>query len=216
VFPVSRGIREPEHVDFSPIPDLAHDLLGHIPMLVSAEHRQFLRRISAAMANAESSTLDHRLYLANRASAMLRCQPDCPPHKRRVAEERVERLHRALGCRPSAFTEIGRLYLWSIEFGLLGNPEQFQVYGAGLLSSPAETRAVCMKRAPIRNLTRVAVRRDVRFSDLQSVYFVAADYARLEQLLSSVQRRWSPAQQRARVKTTASVTALGRRSVRPT
>jgi len=191
VFPVSRGIRQPEHLDFSPMPDLAHDLLGHIPMLASPEHRQFLRRLAAAMANAKSSPLDHRLYLANRANATLRCQPDCPPHKQAAAESRVRQIHRALGYKPSAFTELGRMYLWSIEFGLLGTADDFRVYVVGLLSSPTETRAVCTKRAPIVDLSLAAVRRDIHFSDLQSVYFVANDYAQLEGLLTSLQRRWS-------------------------
>jgi len=198
VFPISRTIRDPEHLDFSPLPDLAHDLLGHLPMLVSREHRLFLQRLSMAMANAEHGKLDDELYLANHASATLRCQPDCPAHKREAAASRVARIQRALGKRPSAMTALGRLYLWSIEFGLMGTPDEFRVYGAGLLSSPTETRAVCMKRVPIRDFTLAAVRRDIHFSDLQSVYFVAADYAQLERVLSTVQCRLSSIDERAR------------------
>jgi phenylalanine-4-hydroxylase len=158
-------------------------------MLVCVEHGQFLRRLAAAMASAVTSPLDQQLYLANRACADLRCNR--APRRLEAAEARVARVHRSLVHHPSALTELGRLYLWSIEFGLMGTPAEFRIYGAGLLSSPEETRAVCRRHAPIRELSLAAVRRDIRFSELQSAYFAAPDYAYLHRVLTSVQRRWS-------------------------
>lgn len=190
VFPVARHIRRAEHLDFSPTPDLAHDLVGHIPMLVSREHGQFLRRLAAAMARAVSNPLDQQLYRANRACAALRCRPH-PQRALELAEARVARIHRGLVQHPSALTELGRLYLWSIEFGLMGSPSDFRIYGAGLLSSPEETRAVCRRHAPIREISLAAAQRDIRFSDLQSVYFVASDYAHLHRVASAIERRWA-------------------------
>jgi phenylalanine-4-hydroxylase len=189
VFPVARHIRRAEHLDFSPAPDLAHDLVGHIPMLVCVEHGQFLRRLAAAMASAVPSLLDHQMYLAQRACAALRSNR--VPQRLEAAEARVARAHRNLVHHPSALTELGRLYLWCIEFGLLGTPTEFRIYGAGLLSSPAETRAVCRRHAPVRELSLAASHRDIHFSELQSSYFVAPDYAHLHRVLTSVQRRWS-------------------------
>ncbi len=192
VFPVARHIRRPEHLEFSPTPDLAHDLVGHIPMLVSAEHGRFLQRLAASMVRAVGSPLDQQLYLANRVCAGLRCRRH-PPAELQRAEARVERIHRRLVRQPSALTELGRLYLWSIEFGLLGSPSEFRIYGAGLLSSPEETRAVCARHGPVRELTVAAAHRDIHFSELQSAYFVAADYAQLHRVLSSLERRWAHA-----------------------
>lgn len=190
VFPIARHIRRPEHLDFSPAPDLAHDLVGHIPMLICAEHGQFLRRLAAAMARAVSSPLDQQLYRANRTCAALRCQPR-PSRALQLAEARVASVHRKLAQQPSALTELGRLYLWSIEFGLMGTPAEFRIYGAGLLSSPEETRAVCLRHAPVRDLSLAAVHRDIHFSDLQSAYFAATGYAQLHRVLSAVERRWA-------------------------
>jgi phenylalanine-4-hydroxylase len=190
IFPVARHIRRPEHLDFSPAPDLAHDLVGHIPMLVCAEHGQFLRRLAAAMARAASTPLDQQLFRANRACAALRCQRQLPSAQR-LAEARVARIQRRLARSPSALTELGRLYVWSIEFGLMGTAADFRIYGAGLLSSPAETRAVCQRHAPIRPLSLAAVRSDIRFSDLQSAYFAATGYEQLHRVLSTLERRWA-------------------------
>lgn len=189
MFPVSRAIRRPEHVDFSPAPDLAHDLLGHIPMLISSEYRQFLQRLATAMALAAGSDLDLQLYEANRAAAALRCRAHCPQPRLSAAKHRVEHIQRGLARAPSVLTRLGRMYLWSIEFGLMGTRDEFRIYGAGLLSSPAETRAVCLGLAPIRELTLAASARDIHFSDLQSTYFVARDYAHLHSLLTALESR---------------------------
>lgn len=190
IFPVARHIRRPEHLDFSPTPDLAHDLVGHIPMLVSPEHGHFLRRLAASMARAPSSPLDQQLYRANRTCAAVRCQ-ERSPRARQLAEARVADIQRRLARRPSALTELGRLYVWTIEFGLMGTAAEFRIYGAGLLSSPAETRAVCLRHAPVRGLSPAAVRQDIHFSDLQSAYFAATDYEQLHRVLSAVERRWT-------------------------
>ncbi len=191
VFPVSRGIRRPEHLDFAPTPDLAHDLLGHIPMLISAEHRQFLQRLATAMAIAPKNALDQESYLANRGMAALRCKSSGVSAKLTAAEARVALVQRDLAETPSALTQLGRMYLWSIEFGLMGTKQEFRIYGAGLLSSPAETRAVCLGRAPVRNFSLSVVRRDIHFSKPQSAYYVAPDYACLNQMLSALERRLS-------------------------
>ena len=46
IFPVSSRIRRREHIDFAPEPDLVHDILGHLPMLFCAEHREYLRELA--------------------------------------------------------------------------------------------------------------------------------------------------------------------------
>jgi len=187
VFPISRAIRRSKHLDFSPTPDLAHDLLGHVPMLVSEPHRQFLRRLAGAMAVAQTNAWDHELYQANRAMGTQRSAVQRSAARLSAAEARVERAHRELARTPSVLTQLGRLYLWSIEFGLMGSSDEFQIYGAGLLSSPAETRSVCQRGARIRNISLGVVHRDIQFSDPQTAYFVASDYGHLNQILTSLE-----------------------------
>jgi phenylalanine-4-hydroxylase len=169
------------------MPDLAHDLLGHVPMLVSEQHRQFLRRLARAMALAESNQGDHELYLANLALAELRSMDRPSDTGLSAAQARVARAEGRLQQTPSVLTQLGRLYLWSIEFGLMGSREDFRIYGAGLLSSAAELRSVCLHHAPIRDCSLAVVHLDIHFSDLQTTYFVAADYAQLNQILTTLE-----------------------------
>lgn len=191
IFPIARNIRPREHLEFSPTPDLAHDMLGHIPMLISAEHCQFLRRISRATASARPNPLDHELFQAHLALGALRSSS---PRRRRAllaAEARVEAAHAALGRAPSPLAQLDRLYLWTIEFGLMGTPDDFRVYGAGLLSSPAEADALLTRGAPIFDFSSAVTHHHINFSDYQAAYFVARDHAQLERVLAHIESSWA-------------------------
>jgi phenylalanine-4-hydroxylase len=184
IFPVSREIRRPEHLDFSPVPDLAHDLIGHVPMLASLEHRHFLQRLSRAISTTRYSRRDRQLYTAQHAMAALLCAPSPDPGAIAAADARVERAQVAIAAQPSLLARLDRLYLWSIEFGLLGTRDDFRAYGAGLMSSPAETRALCSGGARILPFSDAVTERSIEFSEHQSVYYVARDHAELEAVLS--------------------------------
>ena len=187
IFPVSRDIRREEHLEFSPTPDLAHDLIGHIPMLVSSEHRRFLQRLSWCLANTPPGELDRELYVAQRRLGAARAAGPSHAASAAAAEESVATAERALAARPTRLSQLGRLYLWSIEFGLMGSCDEFAIYGAGLLSSPAETEALCSGRARVVPLSPAVFRTNIHFSDPQDLYFVARDYEELHDLLDLVQ-----------------------------
>ncbi len=190
VFPVSRNLRPRNHLGFSPIPDMAHDLFGHVPMLISADHRRFLRRLAHAMAIAPSSRWDHELFEANRAMAALRCRDFASSDPAlRAAETRVADVQSRLASAPSILTELSRMYLWSTEFGLMGTLSEPRIYGAGLLSSLAEIELVCSGKVIVRRYDLDVVRHDITFSDPQTRYFVARDYAELHDVLTRYEEK---------------------------
>lgn len=184
IFPVSRNLRRSEHIDFSPAPDLAHDLFGHVPMLVSAEHRNFLGRLAGEMARASSHRLDRELYDANRAMAALRSDATAEAAELSRAEARVSAVQADLSRSASELTHLSRMYLWSIEFGLMGSVNDFRMYGAGLLSSPSESRLVASGSARVVPYTLDVIQHDIHFSDPQSRYFVASGYEQLHEELT--------------------------------
>ena len=186
IFPVSREIRRVEHLEFSPTPDLAHDLIGHVPMLVCAQHRHFLQRLARATTEARSNRADRELYLANRSMAALRCRPSTHPSALGAALTRVDAAQRGVAAEPSELARLDRMYLWSVEFGLMGTPDDYRLYGAGLLSSLAETDAMFNGQARVIPFSEAALERSIEFSDPQNVYFVARDYEQLNDALTSL------------------------------
>ena len=184
VFPVSRTIRRPEHIDFAPAPDMAHDILGHLPMLFLPQHREYLRRLAAVMARATPNALDKEYYEGARRMAELKANPAAPAHEVRDAEAAMARIIASLAVSASELTQVRRMYVWSIEYGLIGSREHFWIYGAALLSSPSEFRSVCEGTPRITPFSLDVIHHENAFSDMLAHYFVARDFRHLDDVLA--------------------------------
>jgi phenylalanine-4-hydroxylase len=89
---------------------------------------------------------------------------------------------RALGL--DALKYLGRLYWYTVEFGLIAEPEGLRIYGSGIVSSFAETRFALDDPSPNRialDLARV-MRTEYRIDDFQQNYFVIPSFEELLQL----------------------------------
>lgn len=89
---------------------------------------------------------------------------------------------RALGL--DALKYLGRLYWYTVEFGLIAEPEGLRIYGSGIVSSYAETRFALDDPSPNRialDLPRV-MRTEYRIDDFQQNYFVIPSFEELLRL----------------------------------
>jgi phenylalanine-4-hydroxylase len=195
IFPVSRVIRRREHIDFAPAPDLVHDILGHLPMLFSPEFRRYLQQLANVMVNAVPNELDEDWYEAVRRMAELKSEASPASPAVAAAEARVNRINVRLADNASEVTALRRLYVWSIEFGLLGEPGDFRAHGAALLSSPAEFRAVCSGQSKTLPYSLQALQHENAFSEVLAQHFVARDFSQyldvLDEYEATMQHRRS-------------------------
>ena len=89
---------------------------------------------------------------------------------------------RALGL--DALKYLGRLYWYTVEFGLIAEPEGLRIYGSGIVSSFAESRFALDDPSPNRiafDLKRV-MRTEYRIDDFQQNYFVIPSFDELLRL----------------------------------
>jgi phenylalanine-4-hydroxylase len=89
---------------------------------------------------------------------------------------------RALGM--DALKYLGRLYWYTVEFGLIAEPEGLRIYGSGIVSSYAESRFALDDASPNRiklDLARV-MRTEYRIDDFQQNYFVIPSFDELLRL----------------------------------
>jgi phenylalanine-4-hydroxylase len=191
VFPAARVLRRREHIDYSPMPDMAHDLIGHLPMLFSPGYREYLRMLAVAMVCAEGNVLDHELYQANHDEGVLRGGTDASSDEIARARDRAARAGDRLSRSPSELTQLGRIYLWTIEFGLMGTRDDFKIYGSGLMSAPGEARSILSRPDVVAPYDLGAADHDIAFCDLQTRYFVASGYPQLHEILGQYRRRMS-------------------------
>ena len=79
---------------------------------------------------------------------------------------------------------LARVYWYTVEFGLLTQADGLRIYGAGIVSSHAETRFALDDGSPNRirfDLARV-LRTRYRIDDFQETYFVLGDFDELLEL----------------------------------
>tara|TARA_R110002096_G_scaffold36434_10_gene101786 strand:+ start:2868 stop:3749 length:882 start_codon:yes stop_codon:yes gene_type:complete len=80
-----------------------------------------------------------------------------------------------------AIKNMARLYWYTVEFGLINTPEGRRIYGAGIVSSKAESEFSLNARSPNRihfDLERI-MRTDYRYDDFQQTYFVIDSFEEL-------------------------------------
>ena len=91
--------------------------------------------------------------------------------------------------------ELARLYWYTVEFGLIRQDGQLQIYGAGIVSSAGESPYALESSAPKRigfDLERI-MRTDYRIDDFQDIYFVIDSF---DQLLNATQQDFGALYQR--------------------
>jgi len=91
-----------------------------------------------------------------------------------------------------ALKQLGRLYWYTVEFGLIREDDGLRIYGAGIVSSSAESHFALESDSPNRigfDLKRV-MRTDYRIDDFQQNYFVIPSYDAL--LRATVETDFAP------------------------
>jgi phenylalanine-4-hydroxylase len=128
-------IRHTSRPDYTPEPDIVHEIIGHQPMFTNP------------------AFADYSQFVGHGA--------------RRANDQQLE--------------ELGRLYWFTVEFGLVDHEGETKAYGAGLLSSYGELEHAFsdeVERRPF-DLNQV-INHDYTYSDMQPVLYVIPSYAELK------------------------------------
>jgi len=142
VLVIACDIRQLEHIEYTPAPDIIHEGAGHAPIISNPEYAEYLRRFGEIGCKAISSSRDYELYEAIRLLSILKEAEDTPESEIKKAEEQVDFLQKNMG-ELSEMSRIRNLHWWTVEYGLIGTIDNPKIYGAGLLSSIGES-AWCM------------------------------------------------------------------------
>ena len=138
VLVIACDIRQLEHIEYTPAPDIIHEGAGHAPIIANPEYAEYLRRFGEIGCKAISSARDYELYEAIRLLSILKEAEDTPEEEIKKAEEQVDFLQNNMG-ELSEMSRIRNLHWWTVEYGLIGTVEDPKIYGAGLLSSIGES-----------------------------------------------------------------------------
>jgi len=130
-------IRHHSRPDYTPEPDVVHEVIGHIPMFTVPDFADFSEFIGKGAVVATDEQLE----------------------------------------------QLGRLYWFTVEFGLIEEAGEIKAFGAGLLSSFSELEHAFsdeVERRPF-NLEEV-IHTKFNYSDMQPLLFVIPSYAYLKEV----------------------------------
>jgi phenylalanine-4-hydroxylase len=182
VLVIASDIRQLEHIEYTPAPDIIHEGAGHAPIIANPEYAEYLRRFGEIGCKAISSHKDYEMYEAIRLLSILKEAEGTPKAEIEAAEKAVEDLQNNMG-ELSEMAQIRNLHWWTVEYGLIGTIENPKIYGAGLLSSIGES-AWCMTD----NVKKIpydfsAVNQSFDITKLQPQLYVTPDFAYLSLIL---------------------------------
>ena len=182
VLVIASDIRQLEHIEYTPAPDIIHEGAGHAPIIANPEYAEYLRRFGEVGCKAISSAKDYELYEAVRHLSIIKEAPNSDEEAIALAERKVEDLQRNMG-EPSEMAIIRNLHWWTVEYGLIGTTENPKIYGAGLLSSIGES-AWCMTDEVTKLPYDInATYKNFDITKPQPQLFVTPDFARLSLVL---------------------------------
>jgi len=178
VLVIASDIRQLEHIEYTPAPDIIHEGAGHAPIIANPEYAEYLRRFGEIGCKAISSAKDYELYEAVRYLSIIKEAPNSKEADIASAEKKVEDLQKDMG-KPSEMALIRNLHWWTVEYGLIGTLENPKIYGAGLLSSIGES-AWCMTPEVEKLPYNIeATYKDFDITKPQPQLFVTPDFAHL-------------------------------------
>ena len=137
VLVIACDMRQINHIEYTPAPDIVHEAAGHAPIIVDGPYAAYLQRFGEVGTKAMSSRKDFELYEAIRRLSILKEAPGTPQSEIDSAEKLVLDRQANLGA-PSEMARLSRLHWWTVEYGLIGEMDSPKIYGAGLLSSIGE------------------------------------------------------------------------------
>jgi len=143
VLVIAADIRQIDHIEYTPAPDIIHESAGHAPIIADADYNNYLSYFGSIGAKAMFSSKDFELYEAIRSLSILKEAVDAPAEDIARAEKQLQQISENMG-EPSEMALLSRLHWWTVEYGLIGTLDDPKIYGAGLLSSIGES-STCMR-----------------------------------------------------------------------
>lgn len=144
-FPTTTWLRSRESLEYTPEPDIFHDVFGHVPMHAHKVFAGFLEHYGRVCAG--------------------------------ISDQAV-------------LEKLGRLFWYTVEFGVIRQAGEIKVYGSGLISSHGECRNVMAGNCAIHDFTldEVLATR-VKVDELHKLLFAVSSFEQVFEAMHEAERR---------------------------
>ncbi|MDE3162943.1 MAG: phenylalanine 4-monooxygenase [Acidobacteriota bacterium] len=144
-FPTTTWLRSRNSMEYTPEPDIFHDVFGHVPM-----------------------------------------------HAHPVFADFLEHYGRVCSCilDSDVLEKLGRLFWYTVEFGVIRQGDAIKVYGSGLISSHGECRNVVSGHCAIHDFSLDEVlATPVKVDELHKLLFAVSSFDQIYEAMHAAERR---------------------------
>jgi phenylalanine-4-hydroxylase len=187
ILPIAAAIRTRQHLVYTPAPDIIHEAAGHAPILPDPTFAAYVRRFGELARKAFTLPEEDRVHRAIHVLSEVKEDASVDGAAVVLAEAELAAALAAVTS-TSEVARLSRLYWWTAEYGLVGRPDDYELYGAGLLSSLGESHtchALEVRKIPLDEHCM-----DVAYDITrpQPQLFVAPSFEALHDILDRVAR----------------------------
>ena len=144
-FPTTTWLRSRESLEYTPEPDIFHDVFGHVPMHAHRVFADFLARYGQVCASVEDKLILEKL---------------------------------------------GRIFWYTVEFGLIRENGEVKIYGSGLISSHGECLNVVDGHCAVRDFSlEEVVNTPVKVDDLHKLLFAVESFDQVYEAIHVAETR---------------------------
>ena len=144
-FPTTTWLRSRDSLEYTPEPDIFHDVFGHVPMHAHAVFGDFLAHYGRVCASIQDAGVLERL---------------------------------------------GRLFWYTVEFGLIRQEGEIKVYGSGLISSHGECKNVIEGGCAVHDFTLdEVVNTPVKVDEFQRLLFAVSSFEQIYDAMHAAEKR---------------------------
>jgi len=167
-FPTTTWLRRRDSLEYTPEPDIFHDVFGHVPMHAHPVFANFLANYGQLCAGVIHS---HGAGHENESDPQA-----APAQPSTAAEAMLER--------------IGRLFWYTVEFGLIRQHGRIRVYGSGLISSNGECTNVLEGHCQVEDFSLEAVlNTPVQVDQMHKLLFAIESFDQIYESLQTVKQK---------------------------
>ncbi len=180
---IASNMRTIDQIFYTPAPDILHESAGHAPFLIDVDYAEFLQKIGEIGMKALSSKKDETTYEAIRHLSIIKEKLNATKDEVSAAESELEKAIED-NVELSEAALLTRLHWWTVEYGLVGDLDDYKIFGAGLLSSLGESNH-CLDDVRVQKklLTVDAINQAYDITTEQPQLFVTHSCRHLSQVL---------------------------------
>jgi len=190
ILPIAADMRSHKHLTYTPSPDIVHEAAGHAPIIANKDYSEYLIHYGEIANKAIISNEDMNLYYAIRDLSDIKENINATKTDIKKYEKKLKTAYKKISY-TSESAYLSRMNWWTVEYGLIGNKNKPKIYGAGLLSSVAESEN-CLNRKIKKNIFDInCINYKYDITEQQPQLFITPTFKKLTQELKKLSNQMS-------------------------